>query len=763
MNWLLHFTIKHPKTVIAITFITLIILMLPVSGITINSDLNTLIPKDDPDFIRLEEIEDEYGAGEMAVIVIHDKDVFRPEVLKIIDEIIHDIDTCQQVDRVLGLTNTQRIYGEDDAMVVEPLVKTIPSTKAESDSLFRIVQNDSLIIGKTVSRNRQNSIIMVFLKPECLDEYVTEKLEGIIKPYLDEGFDIQLGGMPIVRSHITFDIVNDVSFFIPGGVLLMALLFFFSFRSWRGVILPMSVVLFAIGGTLGLMAWLGLELNVLSSIIPIMLIAVANDYGIHLISRYYEDLEKHPELVTNQEIINNGIRHLRKPLLLAGFTTIAGFLSLQSHVLPAAKEMGILTSFGIAFAFLLSITFIPAVLMLLKRPTPKQMLHNSSSGHLARILRAIGRYSYYNRKIIIVIFAITGIIGAWGIPKIIIDSNPINYYPEKSPIQKVNAVIDGQFGGSATLSIIIEGDVKSPEVLNEIDKIQDWLQDQDIVGYSLSIGDFIKQMNQAMQNNKSEAYTIPKSRDLVSNYLLLYSFEGDTDYMSSYIDYDYKKAHLMVRIASMDVMKMRIFIDNLNTFLNENIHVKNSPKGEGFVVLLSNLIPMMINGQMRSLILSIFLVALITGIFFQSLRAALFSSIPLLYAVIMVFGFMGYFGVYLNTATSMLSAIMIGIGIDYTIHFLFRFRSEIRRGLSDIDALEISMATTGQGIVINAISVMIGFSLSMGSSFIPVFFFGWLIVISIIMCLLGALTLLPVILIINRPQFIFGNKKTILQ
>ena len=288
--------------------------------------------------------------------------------------------------------------------------------------------------------------------------------------------------------------------------------------------------------------------------------------------------------------------------------------------------------------------------------------------------------------------------------------------------------------------------------------LQEYLKLKEGVGYTLAITDFIKLMHQSMHGGDSAYYKIPDSRELVSQYLLLYSWESSSGYLDTYVDYDYREAQIVIRLNTMDVYYMVDLQKELNSFLSENIHVDNQPKSEGYAVLLGNLMPMLVKGQTRSLILSVIFAALVTGLVFRSLSAALVSTMPLAFAIAGVFGLMGYMGIYLNTATSMLSSIMIGIGIDYTIHFLFRFRTEIRNGLSDEEAIIRTLSTTGQGIVINGFSVIMGFAVCMLSTFIPIFFFGWLIAVSISMCLIAALTLLPVVLVLTRPKFIFDQK-----
>ncbi|MBT4034070.1 MAG: RND family transporter [Candidatus Marinimicrobia bacterium] len=747
----------YPKTIIFINFLVITLLSLPIYRIHINPDLQALIPADDPDVIRMEELEEEFGGLDVILVSYHADDVFAGEGLKMIDDLTYDLEALPQIDHIISLTNYESITSDDESMTVDKFIEDFPQSQVESDSLARSAIADPMLGRLLVSEDREYTAIIIYSNPEADEVTTVDTLKRVLLPYQNANHDLRLGGMPVIRSQMSDDIAHDTRTFIPAGMILIAFLLYFSFRSRRGVALPLLVVLLSIMGTLGLMAWFGLMLSVISSIMPIMLIAIASAYGIHIITRYFEDCAELPDDADNKKIVTSVIEHMMRPLFLAALTTVIGFLSLLSHILPASREVGVLTAFGVVLAFGISITFIPAVLVLTKKPSSERQNKNTANRLLSRILVGMGRLVFHHRNIIFAAFALLTIIAAIGIPKVELDSNPLNYYSPESNVRVINNIIEERFGGSTTMSVVIEGDIKSPDVLNQVDQIQKFLEGRQGVGYTLAITDFVKLMNQSMNGGDPAYYTIPDSRQLVSQYLLLYSWESSDGYLDAYVDYDYRTAQIVIRLNTMDVYYMVDLQEELNQFLNENIKVDNQPKSEGYAVLLGNLMPMMVKGQMRSLVLSVIFAALVTGLVFRSLSAALISAMPLAFAIAGVFGLMGYLGIYLNTATSMLSSIMIGIGIDYTIHFLFRFRTEIRKGFSDEEAIIKTLSTTGQGIIINGFSVMMGFAVCMLSTFIPIYFFGWLISVSIFMCLIAALTLLPLVLILTRPKFIFDR------
>ena len=757
MKKMIHFITHYPKSVILLNLLMIAFLAAPIYRIEINPDLRALIPSDDPELKRMEELEDEFGGLDIIMIAYHSQDIFHPDALALIDELTQELDGVPLIDHVISLTNYESIFSDDSSMSVDTFIQRIPQNQTESDSIARAATLDPMLGRLLISEDRKYTAFLIFAQQDADEVSTVDTLKAILAPLQAAGHDLKLGGMPVIRAEISEDIAHDTKAYIPAGMLLIAILLYVSFRSRRGMVLPLLVVILSILGTLGLMAWLGLMLSVLSSIMPIMLIAVASAYGIHIITRYFEDCAALGPEAESREIVASVLEHMFRPIYLAALTTIIGFMSLISHILPASREVGMLTAFGVLLAFILSITFIPAALVLFNKPSLERQRKNTANRLMSRILTMLGKLVYRHRVLVLVAFGVIMLLALTGIPKVELDSNPLNYYAPESSVRSINTIIDQHFGGSTTMSVVIEGDIKSPEVLSQIDKIQAFLEQQDGIGYSLAITDFVKLMNQSMNNGDPAYYRIPNSRQLVSQYLLLYSWESSDGYLDSYVDYDYQVAQIVIRVNTMDVYHMVDIQHNLDAFLDANIRVENRPKSEGYAVLLGNLMPMMVRGQTRSLILSVILAALVTGLVFRSLSATFISAIPLTFAIAGVFGLMGYLGIYLNTATSMLSSIMIGIGIDYTIHFLFRFRTEIRNGLPDEAAIVKTLSTTGQGIIVNGFSVMMGFAVCMLSTFIPIFFFGWLIAVSIFMCLIAALTLLPAILILTRPKFIYGK------
>ena len=259
-------------------------------------------------------------------------------------------------------------------------------------------------------------------------------------------------------------------------------------------------------------------------------------------------------------------------------------------------------------------------------------------------------------------------------------------------------------------------------------------------------------MSRAICHRSETGYDqIPQSRDAVAQYLELYSMSSDPEDFEKMVDFSYKTAQITAQIKSESTGVIKKVVKRIEKKID---HDPIFTMVGGFAPVYSQLVDEVIKGQIISLFLSIVVVAGLVMILFRSLGAGIISIIPLGISLVLLFGLMGYVGIELNFATALLSSIMVGVGIDYTIHFLWRYREERSRGLNTVTAIQLTYRTVGRGIVFNALSVIVGFVILMFSSFPPIRFFGFLIVLSISTCLVGALVLLPSICIVFKPKFL---------
>ncbi len=722
----------------------------------IESDLKAMLPSDLPSRLNTEEVDELFGGTEMLMLIIKADDVLEPETLQRTEAISKQMKRIKGVDKVLSLFELKDIKGEGGAMIVNPAVKRIPRTVEQKEELKKEIMNNDLVYGSVISKDFSLTAVIALLKTDVEDSFIVGEVTKLIEEN-PGGEEVIIGGLPYTRVMVARSIQGDLRKLIPLALLIMLVFLFICFKQLRGVILPFIVVVMSIIVSIGMVPLVGWKIQVITIIVPIFLIAVANDYGIHLIAKYQElNVDENP--YTNKDLAKNIFQSLSKPVLLAGLTTIAGMLCLLGHIIIPARQLGLLASFGIVFALAASLFFIPAVVSFLPKGKSVFRANEKASQRslLDRVLHFFGSFvSKRPRAIVIAAFSSALVLSA-GIFFIHVDSDPNRYFPKDSPIVRAADLISENMGGAQSVSVVVNGDIKDPRIMNKIDRLERELGEFPEVGHTSSIARVVRMMSRAINDEDEEWYdAIPDTRNAVAQYFELYSMSGDPEDFEKMVDFPYENALITARINTTSTPKLYRVKEEIMEMTKNDEEIRLAG---GFAFILSDLARLIVNGQLLSLGLAIVVVGIFLMLLFRSVVAGIVSSLPLGLSVIVLFSLMGIFKIELNVATAMLSSIMIGVGVDYTIHFLWRYRAERRNGLMPQDAAKKTLTTTGRGIVFNAFSVIVGFLVLFTSGFMPIRFFGFLIVVSIFSCLVGALVLIPALCLVFRPDFLEPNK-----
>jgi hypothetical protein len=745
-NWIIK--LRWP---IIIGFILLTALMaIQIPNAEIEPDLKEALPKHMKSKVNTDKIEEIFGGNDMIMVLFETDDVLNKETLTRVKKISKKLNRVKGVDKVLSLFDLKNIYGQDGAMIVDPAVKRIPKSDKQKEQLRESIINNEMVYETVVSEDFKYTSIIAKLDSDAKHDSIINVVDSLLTEFPGNEI-IHKGGDPYLKYYVQNDIAGDMALLIPVALILMLIMLFIAFRRIRGVLLPFAVVIMSIVFGLGLMPVLGWKLSAVSILMPIMIIAIANDYGIHLVSRYQE-MNTSDTKLTIKELAIDGFMHLKKPIIITGITTIAGMLGLLSHIMIPAKQLGIIAAVSIAYALILSLIFIPAVLSLLKKSKPVYSTTNHKKNMFDRWLEHIARFVTQKYKAILLGSVIITVISSTGIILLDSDSNMVNFFPQKHPVKISTNIINDNFGGSQNINVLISGDIKSPDVMKKMDYYESQIINIDGVGNVTSIAKVIREISKAMNDEGDKFYdAIPDTREAIAQYFELYSMSGDPDDFEQIVDFDYKNAILSVLINKTSSKNIKHIVKEIKILTQNDENVKIIG---GAGIINTELESAVVGGQTSSLLIGIVVIALIMMIIFRSVRAGLLSSVPLIFALVLIFGLMGYFAIKLDVAIAMLSSIMIGVGVDYTIHFLWRYKSERINGLNYKDAVIKTLTTTGKGIIINALSVIIGFTALLFSVFMPIKFFGFLIVISIFACLVGALIIIPAMVLIIKPKFL---------
>ncbi|TPV96494.1 MAG: RND family transporter [Myxococcales bacterium FL481] len=720
----------------------------------LDTDMKSQLPPDLPTRVNLDRIESLFGGTDMVMLVVSADDVLATSTLERLSQLSKKMSRIDEFDRTVSLFTAKDIRAEDDEMLVEQAIERIPKTDRRREALRERLRTNGLVYGNLVSENFRHTVIIGFLKLEASDEVVMHKLGALVEE-LPGDEEVLIGGMPVTRVSLTKDMRADMRKFLPIGLLLMLVFLFACFRQLRGVLLPFVMTVMAIVVGMGLVPLLGWKIHTVTVLLPVILLAVANDYGIHVLARYQED-NTPGATHTAPGLAKRGFDELWRPILATGVTTMAGLLCLLSHVIIPAAQLGILAAAGVAFAVVGSLTFIPAVLSAMRVPKPvwtEGAAGQTATSRFDRGLFSLARWVPRRPKAIVLgAVVVSTVVGLGGL-RLVVDTNPMSFYRRDEPVWQSTHLLNEHLGGWAGVSVLATGDIKDPEVLQEIDALEQHLREHELVGMTTSLAGVVRKMNQVMHSDNVEFDVVPNSRELIAQYLLLYSMSGDPADFEKLVDLPYEHAQIMAKVTDSGTRGAQSVVDTALAYLEAHPDAPFELVG-GFLHVMADMVDHIVRGQLLSIGFSVLVVGVLVGLLLRSLVGAVLAMFPLALALALLFGVMGLAGIELNLVTALLSSIMIGVGVDYTIHFLWRYRDERRAGLEPGAAVEKTLMTSGRGIVFNALSVLVGFAVLVVSAFFPVRFFGLLVAVSISACLFGALVVLPAIVLIFRPKFL---------
>ncbi|TET74783.1 MAG: RND family transporter [Candidatus Aminicenantes bacterium] len=742
--------IKYRKIIIFITIFTTLVLGFFMKDLQINSDIISYLPESDPVVKLFNYIGEEYGGTSLAMVALETDDIFNKDTIERLSHLTSQFKVVEGVSYVTSLANVLDIRSDERGIEIGRLIDEydLPQTSTELQNLKNYTLSKDMYRGKLISDDSEATLIICRLR-EGADTIKTAQLlkEIVEKSNIKE--KVYYGGIPFQMIDISDIILSDLTFLIPLILFIMLISLFISFRTLRGIFLPIISVSISTIWTLGIMSILKIPFTAISDIIPVILIAVGSAYSIHVVSKFDEDIERNGDRIKQLE---NALSEVSIPVILAGITTIAGFIAFVfGSYLRMIREFGMFSSLGVLFALITSITFVPSLLSILPDKKKAGFVNGNIKKEkgITRLMDKIGEWVLKNEKIIIVIGIVIVIASIVGIPRIERKVDMLDYFKPGSSIRLTEEIMENKFGGSIPIQILVKGDIQDPAVLTEMKKMEYFLESQGDVRNAQSIADLIEEMADAMGEEKA----IPDSKAKVSN--LWFLLEGE-EIMSQLVNLDKTEAVIQATIVNVNTERIRNLVENIERFIEQTDTSIVTFSQTGMPAIYQHLDDSIARSQIQSLIIAIILIFICLTILLRSFVGGLIGLVPIGFTLLVVFGFMGFSGIPLDIATVLVGSISIGIGIDYSIHFVSRFREEFKKDKTELEALDKTLETTGKAILINVITVMMGFLVLILANVIPLRRFGILIAITMIGSGAGAITLLPAIILLTKAGFI-GN------
>ncbi len=742
--------IKYRKIIIFITIFTTLVLGFFMKDLQINADIISYLPESDPVVKLFNYIGEEYGGTSLAMVALETDDIFNKDTIERLSHLTSQFKVVEGVSYVTSLANVLDIRSDEREIEIGRLIDEydLPQTSTELQNLKNYTLSKDMYRGKLISDDSEAALIICRLRKGADTIKTAQLLKEIVeKSNIKE--KVYYGGIPFQMIDISDIILSDLTFLIPLILFLMLISLFISFRTLRGIFLPIISVSISTIWTLGIMSILKIPFTAISDIIPVILIAVGSAYSIHVVSKFDEDIERNGDRIKRLE---NALSEVSIPVILAGITTIAGFIAFVfGSYLSMIREFGMFSSLGVLFALITSITFVPSLLSILpdKKKTGFVNGNIKKEKGITQLMDKIGEWVLKNEKIIIVIGIVIVIASIVGIPRIERKVDMLDYFKPGSSIRLTEEIMENKFGGSIPIQILVKGDIQDPAVLTEMKKMEYFLESQGDVRNAQSVADLIEEMADAMGEEKA----IPDSKAKVSN--LWFLLEGE-EIMSQLVNLDKTEAVIQATIVNVNTKRIRDLVENTERFIEQTDTSIVTFSQTGMPAIYQHLDDSIARSQIQSLIIAIILIFICLTILLRSFVGGLIGLVPIGFTLFVVFGFMGFSGIPLDIATVLVGSISIGIGIDYSIHFVSRFREEFKKDKTELEALDKTLETTGKAILINVITVTMGFLVLILANVIPLRRFGILIAITMIGSGAGAITLLPAIILLTKAGFI-GN------
>ncbi len=557
-----YLVLKYRRSIIGLTIVLTLFFAYQLRFARVNSDLLSYLKPDDPAVQLFNRVGEEYAGTAMAMVGLEADDVFQYATLQTINRLTEKIKQVPGVASVTSLTDILDIRGVEGGLEVGRLIdkNNIPEDPSELRRIREYTLSKDMYNGRIVSPDGRITIIIARIQQQADKQAVAQEIQRIARAEASN-YRLYFSGLPMQMIEINNIILRDMFRLVPVVVLVLLLVLYFSFRTVRGVVLPLVTVLISTTWAMGLMVMAGVELSIISNIMPVVLIAVGSAYGIHMIARYKEEVLHCREM---SRCIRDALAEVGVPIILAGLTTLIGFFSFVGSYLTSVTHFGIFTGIGVLFALVVSITFLPAVLSYLKPPRIRRSAEGKESHFVVHLMDRLAAFVLRRERLIVGGSVVIIIFALVGLPRLHREVNMLEYFPEDTDIRIAENMMEKNFGGSYQVQIVVQGDLKNPFVLKEMRRLEKYLRNVPDVSKPQSVADLICEMNRVMNGH----YTVPETREGVAN---LWFFIESENIMEQLVNPDATEGIVQATLASWDTGEILRAVNRINAILHQQM------------------------------------------------------------------------------------------------------------------------------------------------------------------------------------------------
>lgn len=756
MKFITDFIVFRPIRTLLIMLLLSVVAISGVTQLKTRNNQDSELPATDPIVATKHNIDAIFGDKGVVVIGIEADNIYNPATLQKIKDISEELKSVKYVipDQITSLALANNIKSREWGLEVGRFMEDVPTTPEQIDQLKADVNANALMDGRLVTRDGTFTLISANVEEDFDQATVFDQVYKIVEKY--QGPEkIYANGDPIFTQEIELGLKRDADVLVPIALLIIMIGLFFFFRTLPGVLLPASVIVLSIGWIMGIMGHLGLPQTVVSTAIPLLMVAVATSYGVHALLMYYEETPGK----TQKEAVHAMLRKLFPVLSFVAFTTLLGTSSLVVFDVLSIREFAVEVMIGVSVAYLMTVTVIPASLSLMKAPVkvPAVVKENWLDHALVRLTEFSVKHKY---KVlggygVLIAICIAGILQL----KTGVDITAV--FPQDHRGRVSFEKFSEKLGGGRYFNVMVaapeaEG-IKEPALLKAILEYQHFIEQQTGVGYTYSFANVVKHVSGLV--NDTGAGTIPDSREELAQFLLLYDTSAQPGEFTDLVDSQYQRAKIRVMLNTNDpddhIRLYQMSKDYLEKHLPPNVSIEFG----GDTMFWIAQVRYVVIGKIENIITGILMIVLFVAVISRSFSAGLISISPAVVGSVLAFGVMGFTGLRLEISAALITSIAVGIGCDFSIHYLGRLR-EFMKSASDVGTALVSVArSNGKAIVYDTASNVLGFVVLLFSGFLQIRTFGSLVSLTMIVMAAGTLMLIPALVAAIKPAYLFRVEK----
>ena len=751
MNRPLLWIVDHPVLAAGLLVLLTLALALAIPRIEFDTSAEGLMVQKDPARQYYERAKSRFGSDTLTVVLVKAQNVFTAPVLHAIRRISDGLDGVEGVTRVESLTTVKNIKGEGTSLSVEPLVgPTIPTAPSDLERIRRDALANRVFVGNIVSRDAAAAAIIVYTDARPADKQFNQRfsdsVEAILTRESTPGLTAYQIGTPLTKVVFGEYTRQDLVGLIPISMVVLFAILFLAFRTLQGVVIPMVTGLVSVVWTLGSMALLGIPINVITAIIPSLLITIGFAEDVHMLTEYHHLLDAGRDKLT---AVREMVEQTSLPVLVTTFTTVLGFGSLITTDITMLIQFGYASSLGLAANYVVTVVALPIMLLAWRvparrrrSPTPEPSGHDPVPGWIERLAAFDLRY----RTPILVVAGLATAASLVGWYTLRVNTDFVSYFPENSVIRRRTEDLHRSMAGAFNFFVVVDthraNGIVEPEILERIVALQRFLEGTGEVDQTLSIADYVRKIHREMNSGDGAHDVIPGTADEISQYLLLL----DAKETGKYLDFGRTSANIVVRHNITSSSRLSQLLKRLDAYVADHFPERVTVRYTGESILIANAADYMAINEITSFSSTFLIIGVVHALLFMSVRASVLSLIPNLIPVLLNFGLMGLLGIPLNTGTALVATVAIGIAVDDTVHHMITYARQLNIHHDQRVAMVETLRIEARPIVYVSLALAGGFLILGFSSFVPTRYFGALSAFVMVVAMVAELVLAPILM-----------------